>query len=268
METKLIVSDITQMGGQRICIGAISEEWVCVRPVLPYPGIPKSFLHLADGQVIRPFSRITLDLLEPVGDRPHTEDWDFLPGILYYRGELGERQQRNFLKKILDLSVDSIFGAQIHETNNRFFVEHGTGLRSLGTIKVGSLEKVDITNYKENINYHITFRDGSGKAYHINTTDLTFRFYVRHLVAEENNDLDKISRTIQEKLARRELYFRIGLGRGWNRDETQPQNRCYLLITGVYSFPDYLEGKCYADFERRPSVSSDPTSFLDEEIPF
>jgi len=34
------------------------------------------------------------------------------------------------------------------------------------------------------------------------------------------------------------------LARGWERYP----DRCYVQITGVYSFPDYLSGRCFADF--------------------
>jgi hypothetical protein len=40
------------------------------------------------------------------------------------------------------------------------------------------------------------------------------------------------------------LYLRIGLARGWDE---QP-DRCYLQITGIYTFPDYLAGKTFDDF--------------------
>ena len=34
------------------------------------------------------------------------------------------------------------------------------------------------------------------------------------------------------------------LARGWQKFP----ERCYLQITGVYTFPDYLEGKIFTDF--------------------
>jgi len=40
------------------------------------------------------------------------------------------------------------------------------------------------------------------------------------------------------------VYLRIGLARHWKRFP----DRCFLQITGVYSFPDYLGGRCHADF--------------------
>jgi len=40
------------------------------------------------------------------------------------------------------------------------------------------------------------------------------------------------------------LYLRIGLTRGWG----EYRDRRFLQITGVHSVPDYLDGRCFADF--------------------
>jgi hypothetical protein len=37
---------------------------------------------------------------------------------------------------------------------------------------------------------------------------------------------------------------KIGLARGWDEHPA----RCYLQITGVYTFPDFLKSKTFADF--------------------
>lgn len=264
METKLIVTDVTQMGGTRICMGGITDDWECIRPVLPYPGLQESMLYLEEDQVIQPFSRITLDLFNHTEDPPHTEDWEFTSKILDYRGELPERHRVKFLEKILDPSVASIFGTKIHEVNDRCYVDYGTGTRSLGTIKVGYLENVNIINYNGSYWYGISFRDGSGKSYCMNITDLAFRYFVRQLIREGHNYFPKISEIIEEKLSGCEIYLRIGLGRRWHPDKTKPRNRCYLFITGLYSFPDYLEGKSFTDF--KDGVEDYPEE--NHEIPF
>lgn len=264
METKLIVTDVTQMGGSRICIGAISENWETIRPVLPYPGIDDSFLYFEDQKVIRPFSRITLELFNHTEDPPHTEDWGFDPEIRDYRGELPEEHRINFFERILDPSVESIFGTKIHEEKNRFFIKYGTGVRSLGTIKVKELDEINIINSFGIYWYSISFRDNSGKQYCMNITELSFRYYVKHLIRQGYNYFPKISEMIEEKLVNCDIYLRIGLGRRWHPDNSQPKNRCYLFITGLYSFPDYLEGKCFADFQER----IEEIEKEEDEIPF
>ena len=37
---------------------------------------------------------------------------------------------------------------------------------------------------------------------------------------------------------------RIGLSRGWAKFP----DRCFLQVNGVYTFPDYLQGKTFAEF--------------------
>ena len=48
------------------------------------------------------------------------------------------------------------------------------------------------------------------------------------------------------KLREAEVYLRLGLARAY------PKNQCYLQVTGVYSFPDYLDGRNFADFGTNP----------------
>jgi hypothetical protein len=74
-------------------------------------------------------------------------------------------------------------------------------------------------------------------------TDLTWQYYCRSLRGEER-DLQKIAAELTERLKNSVVYLRIGLARGWNKFP----ERCYLQITGIYTFPDYLGGKNFYDF--------------------
>ncbi len=76
---------------------------------------------------------------------------------------------------------------------------------------------------------------------------------------------DRIAAFVTERLVNSEVFLRIGLARGWKKYP----DRCYLQITGVYVFPDYLHGRCFADLrevnppKRRPVVRED-----DADLPF
>ena len=48
--------------------------------------------------------------------------------------------------------------------------------------------------------------------------------------------------------AAEEVFLRLGLTRPW---EEHP-DRCQLQVNGVYTFPDYLDGRCFADFIEQP----------------
>jgi hypothetical protein len=91
-------------------------------------------------------------------------------------------------------------------------------------------------------------------------TDLSLRYYVDALRETQHLDCNEIGHRLIQAFQQSRVFLRIGLARNWHPDRDQPQNRCYLQITGVYTFPDYLGGRCFADFRSTPVV--------DEEIPF
>jgi len=43
------------------------------------------------------------------------------------------------------------------------------------------------------------------------------------------------------------IYLRLGLARPFKKSAAD-EPRCYLQVTGVHTFPDYLQGKTFADF--------------------
>lgn len=53
-----------------------------------------------------------------------------------------------------------------------------------------------------------------------------------------------MSRDLAKVLGASDVYLRIGLARGWDK----LPDRCYLQITGIYTFPDYLGGREFVDF--------------------
>ena len=73
--------------------------------------------------------------------------------------------------------------------------------------------------------------------------DLTWRYFhdQQRLNGRAPGD---IASEMTALLKSKEVLLRIGLARGW---EEHP-DRCYIQLTGVYTFPDYLEGKTFADF--------------------
>lgn len=265
METKLIITDITRMSGSRVCLAAVTEDLKSIRPVLPFPGIQESFLHLGNNHFIRPFSILTLDLLYQKIDPPHTEDWQFTPRIISYYGELDQVQRRSLLERIIDPSVQSIFGTDINTSLGSAFILHGFGSRSLGTIRAKSIDRVEIMPFKDSLSFRFTFRDLTGFQYKLSCTDLSFRNYVLNKLLENGRNFSKTAWQIWKKLQNADIFLRIGLGRAWAPNGEQTRNRCYLFIVGIYSFPDYLEGKCFADFDTQ-AWESDYSG--DYEIPF
>lgn len=253
METLLVIKDVTRMGGSRVCVAGITKNKECIRPVLRR-GIMEDWLYEDRQPIIRPFAKITLNLIKNDPHPPHTEDWEFDPDSREFCGMVAESKRKDYLDRVLDPSVDSIFEADIHtENGRRYYLQECEGSRSLGTIKTQSIQLFvhNPCNAWGKRDYRLYFTDEKGCSYDdLSVTDLSLRYYVDFLRERKNFSSIQISnrltRTFQQS---EEVYLRVGLARPWNPDPNGPKNRCYLQINGIYTFPnDYLVNRCFADF--------------------
>jgi hypothetical protein len=253
------ITDLTRMQGDHICVAGYLRDGTCIRPRFPHKPLTESWVWQKNRVVIRPFWEVELDLLGPAPHPPHSEDYNVNPA--YYRlfRVLSPDQRMALLKRIEDPNVASIFGAPIHHDNG-WFLMAGQGTRSLGTVRAVEISKVNhaLTN-SDRWDYRIAFTDGAGAQYRLAVTDLAFRCYLDHARQQMGTPPEEAARKLTDTLREADAYLRIGLARGW---EKYP-DRCHLQITGVHTFPDYLGGKCFADFTgtRHPSAQ-------DIEVPF
>jgi len=253
MRALLTITDLTRMQGERVCIAGYLPDRTCVRPVLP-AGIPETWLRVAapgltrwwrPARLVRPFVAVEVDLNRQVPDPPHCEDWQIAPH--YQRAPydaLAPERREDLLRSLDDGCVATIFGTPI-EKGPGWYVFAGTGTRSLGTVMPRSVERVGFAaKGADKWDYRITFTDGMGCRYTLAVTDLAFRHYLTHLATYEGRPTDECAAELTAVLQATRVYLRIGLTHGWERYP----DRCFLQITGVYSFPDYLGGRCHADF--------------------
>jgi hypothetical protein len=241
MKTRLIVTDLTRMHQGRVCIAGYDENQRCIRPVLLPPGIAEKLLVRDHKPVVYPFAQIELDLLRPKPHPPHTEDQLFDPQSIMHIQPVQDR--RVVLKYSLFKSVEDVFGQPIHNSPG-FYVMECQGSRSLGTIKPRNIHEVKYAQDQDGAcDYRLAFYDATDKYYRLKITDLTWQYSCRSLHGEDR-DPEKIAEELTQRLKKSEVYLRIGLARGWEKFP----DRCFLQITGVYTFPDYLEGKTFYDF--------------------
>jgi hypothetical protein len=240
MKLSLIITDLTKMKGNRICIAGYQENLKCIRPVIA-GGLDKHWLRENQQFAIHPFAIVEFDMLEKGNPkRPHTEDQTLAS---LYRAKLrvlDRDQQETFLSKVDDLKVENIFGAPIC-FGPGYYIREGEGERSLGTIGSPNIKEI----YYDSDNYRIAFIDAANKGYTLTVTDLLFRNYLDYMQYRRRMTPIEASMNLKEKLQRSRLFFRIGLARG---DWIKFPGRCYLQITGVYSFPNYLDDLTLGDF--------------------
>ena len=203
-----------------------------------------------DGRlIVQPFAEVRMDFTTPVSDPPHTEDWRINPHVAPELIRLlSSVERRDFLEAHLDPSVDSIFGAPMQDDR---YICKGDGERSLGTILTRDVSEISYRQRRYDDgeakwDYRMWFTDQSGDEFALAVTDLTFRNVCDHLRDRKGWDTNRVSGRMTQFFSapKRAVYLRIGLARGW---EKHP-DRCYMQVTGVYSFPDYLRGRTLGDF--------------------
>ena len=245
MKQQIAITDLTRMQKPKVCIAGYARDGTCIRPVIPFQGIGEWFLRKDDRLIIRPFAVVELDFLRRVPESPHTEDWEI--DRLHRRlvtPQLPDEKKQRLLEKTARDSVAEIFGADIHDDFG-FYVKAGDGKRSLGTIRPAEVvglfyEPQDSGTW----DYRIVFKDQAAQTYRLAITDLTYRHYLDYGRVELNHPLDDTIARLTRFFNQRTTFLRIGLARGW---EKYP-DRCYLQVTGIHTFPDYLRGRTYTDF--------------------
>ena len=246
MKKALLITDLTRMSPPWVCVGGYWRDFTAVRPKLQHRrGLVEHFLFHGGRPIIRPFAVVELDFLEAVPEPPHTEDWFVSHDYKSIeQARLPDGQAFAFLQRILDIDVTSIFGAEVH-TEYGCYVKSGEGVRSLGTILPKHITAVQyICREDGKWDYRIAFVDQSGTQYRLAVTDLSFRHYCDYQRLR-GRSLEEITSDIEHRLHSATVFLRIGLARGWEKFP----DRCYLQITGIHTFPDYLEGRCFADFD-------------------
>lgn len=243
--TSLIITDLTRMSNDRVCIAGVTSDYRTIRPEFNHSVITEEWLYDQAGNiVIKPFARVRLDLLKHSPEPPHTEDWLIRSDFKQSEGFLDVNDRKALLQKILDPNVAEIFGAEIHHDSG-YYINENEGNRSLGTVKVASITKVMYRCYNGKWDYRIKFIDRAGGCYRLGVTDLAFQVYLDYLRETQGIDCDSIGYRLEKQLQNGDVFLRIGLARPtWSK---RP-HCCFLQINGVYSFPDYLGGKCFADF--------------------
>lgn len=240
----LLITDVTRMWGNRVCVAGIDSDGNSIRPILMDRHITEDWLY-TDGQVIiYPFSWVSFKFLKHRPDNPHSEDWIIDPNFKQDVRRASKAEKRRFLRMYSDENVASIFGAEIQH-NPGSYIREGEGNRSLGTVHVNVIHFFYGINDFGRWDYRITFMDQAKEQYSLRVTDLSFRYYCDFMRDKEKVGPDRISNQLQERMISNLTFLRIGLARpNW----PEFPHSCFLQITGVYTFPDYLDGRCFADF--------------------
>lgn len=276
MLAELTITDITRMGEGFICVAGVDPTGKTIRSIYEEKRIDQSWC-CVDGHEIRPFTRIMIKLETPRPMPPHTEDWyagSEKPRIL---SDCTSGEKLDLLKKTCSKDVASIFGAEIQNiVGQGTFIQSNTGLYSLGTVHARRVFGFQHRLFDGHWDYRLNFVDKNESRYRLKAVDLTFQTYVDHLRVCHRLSLDEVEAHVNDHIfAHHDIYLRVGLARGW----ANYPDRCYLQITGIFTFPDYLENLSFQAYQREMEAA-DPQRAIqegqglyaegpnDEDIPF
>jgi len=248
MKKTLVITDVTQMPtdrnrGNEVCVVGIDDEGRSVRPVCE-GGFLKDYLYdIRQKVVVRHGAKVEFDLFPIAIKPPHIEDVGFKPMSVISKGLCSSTHWESVLQKSAFSSVSEIYGGFLMESG---WVKPGAQIRSIATLSMASIVDIELTG--RSFKPRITFVDRSECRFNLPVSDLTLWDYAYSLVKKQGCTPEEVKDELVSQLkGANRLYLRIGLARPWVRDKDEGA-RCWLQITGVYTFPDYLHGKSFADF--------------------
>ena len=232
------------MQGDRVCIAGVTEELECVRPVVD-DGVRIWSLYQSRKPVIFPSAKVWMDL-SPAAKvvPPHIEDRTYQLDSIEYKDRFKPKYWELLLSKISCRSVSDIFDGNLDGRR----IAPGTKTRSLGTIKNVKILDLQPEKRGDRTVLRLAFEDESGAVHErFPVNDLAFRGMFDKLSSSRLN-LPAAANEVFSNLKRADrVYLRIGLARPTVIGEYE--EACWAQVTGVYTFPDYLGGKTWADFQ-------------------
>ncbi len=198
-----------------------------VRPVRDFCTVQIGDMTDADGDLIRCYDVVELNLIEPRPDPPHVEDWlvDFVHQRPRVLRRLGGEQRAAFFPKYLDPAPEDVL---VHHTRSlclvqpeqvwaRFSLDSYSGKYEA---RMGFVLDGDVNHPRA------VSRRG------VSVTDLKWRALGRSWLGEDGGTLTLDHEALFERLHAEALYLAVGLSRNW-------RGAYWPLVVGVHVVPDY-----------------------------
>ena len=247
MKRTLVITDLTQMPrGNEVCVVGIDETGNCIRPCCD-GGFLKDYLYDADGRlVIRHGAKVEFELYPIIYQAPHVEDMGFNSDSITSKGLCTGTEWEQVLQNSSFNTVDDIYDGLLQEHR---WVEPGANTRSIGTLSKVRVTSAKLPEWEGKLKYRLYFIDSTGFPYdNISVSDLAFRELSYAEVKKHGRSPATVSEQITSLLTSTgRIYLRLGLARPWVNPNTGNIG-CWMQVTGIYTFPDYLGGKSFADF--------------------
>ena len=244
MRELIAITDVTEMWASQVCIAGITPKFECIRPIVE-GGVQMWDLYQEDKPIIYPGAKVWMDFSPAQITPPHIEDRAFDPKTVEFKGAFEGQYWETLLKKTSRESVQAIFDGNLKERQ----VVPGTQTRSLGTVGGVTILNLDVDKrYDRRTVLRMDFRDASGEVHErFPVNDLAFRGMFSQLMEKHRNGVRTANNLMSKLKKSARTYLRIGLARPTTIGD-YPET-CWVQVTGVYTFPDYLDGRNWSAFK-------------------
>ena len=243
MRRTLVITDLTYMWADTVCIAGVSEDGECVRPIIE-DGVRQHHLFRDSLLLVYPRARVEFDLSPTEIRSPHIEDYTFSPESITYRGVCTDYEWETLLRRTASPGIEAMFDGLLEDGRR---VPPDSFTKSLGTIADVAAHEVLVDESQGRRQFRMNFTDSTGTTYErYPINDLAFRAVMEKRIELGGDIRDAELAATQAINSANRLYLRIGLARPDVLGD-YPE-ACWTQVTGVYTFPDYLKGKTFADF--------------------
>lgn len=226
----LIITDVTAMSGDNVCIAGYDDSLRCIRPVLAKGQITKRHLFKEGELIIYPGAKVAFNLGTRISHPPHVEDIIFEETSIESMGRTTMREWRNVLTQTGKQSIVEIF-ANIQDR----CVPPGSPGPSIGTLILSDVPTLRCDDYKDPPRLRMRIVDHRGiSTQNVPITDLAFRGMFDFYLVKHKGDCEKTVKLLNAKLTDCRVYLRIGLAR-------QFRGCCWLQVNGIHTFPDLYD---------------------------
>lgn len=232
----LIITDVTAMSGDNVCIAGYDESLTCIRPVLSRGQITRRHLFKDGELVIFPGAKITFNFGSGISQPPHIEDYVFEESSIESMGKATTKGWKEVLKQTAALNI-----AELFQNIEDRCVPPGSPGPSIGTLVPSEIPTLNCDYYKDPPRPRMRFIDQGGTVKNnVSITDLAFRSLFSFYLLKFKGNCEKTVQLLNKNLADGNIYLRLGLSRSF-------RGCCWLQVNGIHTFPDLYNGD-YGDW--------------------
>lgn len=234
----LIITDVTAMSGDNVCIAGYDTSRTCVRPILSRGQLKRRHLFKGENLIIYPRALVSFNFTGAKSSPPHVEDRVFAEDSIEHEGEASLKEWRQLLEKTAVTAFSHLFPTM----EDRYVPPLSAG-PSMGTFAPANIPFLSCDYYKDPPRPRMRITDDTGTVVEkVAITDLAFRGLFAALMKKYDDNCEKAISKINSDLHERQVYMRLGLARPFNGLPEPHSGWCTLQINGIHTFPDLYDG--------------------------